>query len=367
MKVEREVVYFHPAKPNFLNNYTTPIAMGKKFLFLCCVSVLVSLGTAAQKTNKKTTATTQAQAIDSFAYYDELFNELEAFLDSILQPRSFAILNVGISNGFFTYQSRSASLESRKQFVYAPAAGYYHKYGLGIHVGTSVLKEGGHFNLYQATATASYDYMQNRSYITGVSYTRFFTKDSLAFYTSPLSNELYAYFSYRKGWLRPAIAASYGWGSRTSVEERKEKIKLLRGKPLNSSTTIETTESVSDFTVTASVKHDFYWLNVVSEKDYIRVTPQLALMGGTQKFGLNQTNTYNVLNSKSGTYLFNSTENIDLSEGSRFQPLALSARIRSEFSKGKFFIQPQLMLDYYFPAKEKNLSAAFAINTGVML
>ena len=40
--------------------------------------------------------------------------------------------------------------------------------------------------------------------------------------------------------------------------------------------------------------------------------------------------------------------------------------LKTEYSKGKFFIQPQVLFDYYFPAKEGNFSTAFLLNAGVI-
>ena len=196
-------------------------------------------------------------AVDSFAYYDDLFNELESFIDSITAPRSFATVSVGVGNGYFNYLSGDAALNNTTELIYTPSAGYYHKNGLGISATGLALFEAKKFNLYQVAASASYDYLKQRNFITGVAFTHFFTKDSLDFYTSPLTNEVNAYFTYRNWGIKPSVAVNYGWGSRTNVEEREEKIKLLRGKPLNSTTIIETTESISDLSVAASVKRDF--------------------------------------------------------------------------------------------------------------
>lgn len=327
------------------------------FLFLfCCNALLVT----AQ--NKK------SQPVDSFAYYNDLFDELESFIDSITAPRSFATISVGATTGYFNYLTESATaLDNQNNFVFTPSIGYYHKGGLGISAIGSALYQEKQFNLYQIAAMASYDYLQNRNFMTGVAYTHFFTKDSLQFYTSPLSNEAFVYFTYRQSFVQPTVAVSYGWGSRTNIEEREEKIKLLRGKPLNSTTIIETTESVSDLSVATSIKHDFYWLNILFDQDYVRFSPQLTLLSGTQKFGMNQTSNYNYFNSKSGASLFQNTEQMNLTDESKFKPLSLSARMRGEWSKGKFFIQPQVIFDYYFPAEQKNFTTAFAINTGLIL
>jgi len=329
----------------------------KRLFFLLMLSCFALLA-AAQNKNKP--------AVDSFAYYSELFNELESFIDSITTPRSFATISLGIGNGYFNYQ-KGSSFKNTKEIIYTPSVGYYHYQGWGIGLSGNGLFEKEQFNLYQIATTASYDYLQNRTFMAGVAYTHFFTKDSLQFYTSPLTNEANAYFTYRNWWLKPAVAVSYGWGSRTNVEERQEKIKILRGKPLNSTTIIETTESVSDLSLMASVKRDFYWLNVLFDSDHIRFSPQLSFISGTQRFGMNQSTNYNFYEKKSGANLFQNTEQIKLSDETKFKPLSLAAQLRGEFSIGKFFVQPQLVFDYYFPAKEKNLSTAFAINTGFIL
>lgn len=335
--------------------------MHKKHLFFLLMLCAPALFTAAQEKKKEAAA-------DSLAYYEDLFGALESFIDSITAPKSFFTASIGSGNGYLHYQSQNSStLSNRRQIVYTPSLGYYHKSGPGISVTGSALYEDKIVNLYQVAATVSYDYLQNQNFMTGVAYSHFFTKEDLPFYTSPLTNEANAYFSYRKGFIKPSMGVSYGWGSRTQVEEREEKIKLLRGKPLNSNTRIETTESISDLTVTASVKHDFFWLNVLLDKDHVRFTPQIAFLSGTQMFGLNQTSNYNFINTKSGVSLFQNTKQMNLSDESKFKPLSLSARLRGEYTKGIFFIQPQLMFDYYFPAPEKNFSTAFAITTGIIL
>jgi hypothetical protein len=61
-----------------------------------------------------------------------------------------------------------------------------------------------------------------------------------------------------------------------------------------------------------------------------------------------------------------STENIYLDDKIDFQPLSLSLYLRGEYSVGKFFVQPQFALDYYFPADSKNLSSMFSINFGLV-
>ncbi|HMG66978.1 MAG TPA: hypothetical protein VK588_04795, partial [Chitinophagaceae bacterium] len=254
-------------------------------------------------------------------------------------------------------------LEPLREITFTPTVGYYNKNGLGLTGIGSFVNDKSRFRYYQLALSPSYDYLENKDFATGVSYTRFFTKDSLPFYTSPLQNELYAYFNYRKWWIKPMVGISYGWGSRSDFEEREEYITSLQLRR-NGFTRIDTKESVSDLSLTASIRHDFYWLDVFSYNDHIRITPQLTFTSGSQKFGFNQTsNTYATLLRSGANVLYNS-ENVYLDNKLYFQPLALTFYFKTEYSVGKFFIQPQLILDYYFPATEKQFTGLVSVNGG---
>ena len=303
-------------------------------------------------------------AIDSAEYYNDLFQDLDSFLDSITAPRSYFLASVSLGKGYFNYKSKSTVLlEAAQKFTYSPTIAFYHKSGFGMTAAGNIVNDANRMNFFQASLSPSFDYLENKRFVTGVAYTRFITKDSLSFYTSPLQNELYAYFTYRKGWIRPTVALSYGWGSRSEYAHREELITSLQLRR-RGYIRINTKESISDFSILTSVRHDFYWLDLFAYTDHIRFTPQITFTSGTQKFGFNQSsNTYGTSLRTGSNVLFNS-ENIVLDDNLKFQPLSLSLYLHSEYSIGKFFIQPQLVFDYYFPATEKNFTSLFSITTG---
>ncbi len=328
------------------------------FLF----SLLIAVSSSAQNPTKEKDIDTSFADLD----YDELFNELDLLLDSLTAPKSFTLFNIAVGHNYFNYQSKSSYLlERSRQFTYSPSLGYYSKSGLGASINSILVHDGLNLNPYQFNVTGSYDYLKNHRFLTGLALTHFFTKDSLPFYTSPLKNEVYAYFTYRKFWLKPSIALSYGWGSRNEYEQREEYITSLR-LATRGYTRINTRESVNDFNLVSSVRHDFYWLDVLGKKDYIRFTPQIVFTSGTQKFGFNQTSSTYATIPRTGANVLYSSDNFYLDDEVYFQPLSLSAYIKTEYSKGKFFIQPQIVFDYYFPADEKNFTTAFVINAGVI-
>ncbi|HKC34864.1 MAG TPA: hypothetical protein VKB95_02345, partial [Chitinophagaceae bacterium] len=274
--------------------------------------------------------------------------------------------SVAIGRGYFNYTSKSTALiETRKNFTYIPTLGFFHKDGLSLTATGNIVNNNSKLNLYQIAVSPGYDYLENRDLATGFTYTRFFTKDTLSFYTTPLQNELYGYFTYRKWWIRPTVALSYGWGSRTDYMEREELIQDLRLRR-SGVTRINSKESISDFSVITSLRHDFYWLSVFSYKDHFRLTPQLSFISGTQKFGFNQSaNTYATI-LRTGTNVLYNSENVYLDDQLDFQPLSLTMFLRGEYSIGKFFIQPQLVFDYYFPTDQSNFSTLFSFNVGMI-
>lgn len=336
------------------------LPMIRKINLSILFSLLLANAAIAQKPAK------QQPAIDtSFTDYDILFNELDALLDSLTAPRNFALFNIGIGNSYFDYESKSSYLlQTQKKLTYTPTLAFFSKTGLGISGTAIILHDGQKINPYQFYVTGSYDYLDNNRLITGIALTHFFTKDSLPFYTSPLKNEAYFYFTYKKFWLKPSVAVSYGWGSRTSYNERQDFITSLR-LSLNGYTRINTRESINDFNLITSVRHDFYWLDVLGKGDYIRLTPQLVFTSGTQRFGFNQTsNSYVIL--RAGPNILYNSDKVYLDDQTYFQPLSLLSALKAEYSKGKFFFQPQIVFDYYFPAKEKKFGSAFIINGGVI-
>lgn len=310
---------------------------------------------------------TDSLAIDtSFLDYEELFSELDALIDSLSAPRSFTLINLAVGQSYFTYQpSKGQTSETRRRFMYAPSISYFDRTGLGISAGASLVNDGTGMNPYQFSLSGSYDYQNNRSFITGVSFTHYITKGNLPFYTSPLQNEVYAYFTHRKLWIKPTVGVSYGWGSRDDFEQREENIQNM-SLARRGFTRINTRESINDFSLLTSIRHDFYILELLSS-DYIRFTPQLSFVSGTQQFGFNQTASTYVTVRRTGRNVLFSTENIALDDKLYFQPVSLTGYLKAEYAKGKFYLQPQVLFDYYFPASANNFTVAFTINAGIIL
>lgn len=330
--------------------------------------------TVPHQKQKAVSQETDALYDTTFTDYDEIFNELDALLDSLYMPRSFAVVNAGMTSGYFNYSAEGdTTAETQKQLLYSASLSYFDKSGLGLSGGASLLNYNGRISPFQFSVTGSYDYIRSRHFITGVAYSHYFTKDDLPFYTSPLQNEVYGYFTYRKLWFKPSVGINYGWGTRQAFEEREKQFTIIKKKKTlirTGTEQVSSVEQIADLSVNASVRHDFFLLHPFGKKDYFRITPQISLMSGTQQFGFNQTTTSSLVGKGLGLGLGSSdlvtSKNASLESNMDFRPMSLTTFLKTEYVNSKFFIQPQVALDYYFPAKENNLTASFLINAGLV-
>jgi hypothetical protein len=354
--------------------------MLKKFFFIACFIVPGSFAWS-ENTRTDTIPVPDDLAIDTSIDYDALLSDLDLFLDSLLSPRSFFLADVSAANGYFVYKARNNTrgIETKKKLILTPTIGYYHKSGPGITASANIINGQTNHSLYQYSITPSFDFIQSKKWVAGVSYTRHFTKDSLPFYTTPLQNEVAGYYLLREPWLQPGLSLSYGWGGRTDLKQRKDYITVLKIRKWISRngihvvdtlryidsvyTTITTKQSISDFLLTATLRHTFYWLDVLGKNDCLKFTPMLAFSFGTQKFGFNQTTATTATVRNTGNVQFNRGD-VNLDQKRDFQPVSLTLYLRPEYSIGKFFIQPQFMIDYYFPAEKDNLTTFFSVNAG---
>jgi hypothetical protein len=326
--------------------------------------MLLAIAGSAQRPDTLPAAIDRDLAVDTSLDYDDVLSDLDSFLDSLLAPRSYFLMNASAGNGYFNYKNNgNTGLETKKKLVFSPALGYYHKTGPGITVSGNIIDDGRKYNLYQYAISPSFDFIRSRRWVANISYTRYIIKNELPFYITPLENEVNAWFLWRKAWLQPGLSANYGWGSRSDLEKRERYIELFN---IRRGGTIVTTSSIADFSATASLRHTFYWLALLKYNDYLRFTPLLAFSAGTQKFGFNQTTGIHTINSRNSDNSKYNTGNVNLDDRLKFQPLSATLYLRPEYATGKFFIQPQLILDYYFPGTSKNLTVLFSLNAGLM-
>lgn len=296
---------------------------------------------------------------DTTAVIDSLMQGFDAFLDSLSKPKSMFNVSLGVGSGLFSFEDKSSVwTRSEKKWMYMPSLAYYHKSGLGLSAAGYVLPEAGKLNMYQWSVSPSYDLIKSK-FSAGLAYSHYFTKDSVDFYVTPIQNELYTYFAWKKAWIRPAISVSYGWGSQTSFKKR-EWLRLARLLRQSGQYNINRKEeqSIEDFSVTLSVRKNIDWYDVISSNDNITITPVLLLNAGTQRFGFNRSYSLNNFSLEKINAL---PSNSSLSSGGDFALQSASAVLRASYMKGVFAIQPQVYFDYVLWDTTDRFSTVYSI------
>lgn len=193
------------------------------------------------------------------------------------------------------------------------------------------------------------------------SITRYYTKKDLAFYTTPIQNEFFSYINYKKWWVQPGLAISYGWGSKTEFEQREVEVFLRR---LHASKRqviyIRNNESVKDFSTMISARHHFEWYKIFGKKDMLSLTPVLLLSGGTLNYG------FNTSFSSNSKFITNNflPSNQNISDVSGFDLQSAIFVLQLDYSIGKLYIQPQVLVDYYLHTSDKRLNNVFSVTAG---
>ena len=300
---------------------------------------------------------------DAKSVIDSLMKDFDGFLDSISAPKSFFNVSAGIGTGIFSFEDKnSVFLSTEKRVIFSPSVSYFHKSGLGISATGYMLNEKRRLNFYQFVITPSFDVIK-RNFSTGISFSKYMNKDSLTFYTTPIQNEIFAYFSYKKWWLRPSLSISYGWGSKTEYEKKQYKIhRRLLQQSSRYYITIRNEESINDLSLTVSLRKNFNFYRLFAIDDNLTFTPIILFNSGTQKFGFNTSYTYTL---PSAIRVNSTPANSSNLEKTDLAPQSLSLVLRSSYMRGKFLVQPQVLFDYYLPEAEDRFNTVFSITASV--
>ncbi|MEO5593488.1 MAG: hypothetical protein ABIR15_16900 [Chitinophagaceae bacterium] len=300
---------------------------------------------------------------DTTAVMDSLMMGFDAFLDSLSQPKSFFSASAGMGNRTFSIKNNSLNTQeaTTRQLSFTPALAYYHKSGLGISATGFIANLGNSFHFYQYAVTPSYDYISSKI-STGISYTRYFGKDTATLNASPYDNDLYAYFNiHRKSW-RYGIAVGYATGNFKDKLSYPDSVYryinlLQRFEWVHIRKTIESTNHIKDFSLSASVRKDFEWYAVFTKKDNITASVTAYLVTGASKI---KTST-NINYATKRLTLAKFKRSYDSAGGNDFevQSAALSASIF--YTIGKFNVQPIWFMDYYFQDTDQKFSQVFSL------
>lgn len=304
---------------------------------------------------------------DSTRYVDSLEHEVDSLLSIMFKPKSFFDINLTSGNGFFVQKTTSNINTSAGTIFFTLNSSYLHKSGFGISGTLQALPEEGNFTVFQGSLSPSYDYIKNKKWGFGVSYTRYFNKKDLSFYVSPLTNEYYAYGTYKGGWLRTTFALDYAEGTQAEVQKTTREVIIRRTNgrrdTVRLSQSFNQTTSINDFSTMLSFQHRFFLGTVFNRNDGFSFTPSIIIIAATQRFG---TSLQASGNFNSALYNINrSLTNTSSSVRNNFRLQNTSLSLRGEYSINKFYLQPHILIDYTFPSASKQWNLIYNLTAGL--
>jgi len=324
----------------------------KKIALPLLVFLLSVVSSFAQKT-KFTKA--EKATLDSMMKNDE-------FLKLLKKDKSYFDISIGMGNRLFSEKNNSvnASQAETNKIFYNPAVSYHHKSGLSINISPYLSSDSGSLTVYQTGITPAYDY-QDEKWGAGISYTRFLADNNKYNTKSTYQNDFYVYGKYLKPFIQPGLVVGYTSGKYKEINL----VTFTPPLPLQPRIVKDSTSNkISDFTITASAEHAFELDKIFTRDDGITITPQFMLNAGSEKLIITHTNqAYAKLISASRRVNKRSTTQ-NGSTGFALQSAAFSLDLL--YGIGKFYIEPNIYLDYYLPSTTaKRVSTFYSITAGI--
>lgn len=247
-------------------------------------------------------------------------------------------ISAGVDFGIApTYKIAGTDTSFSNTLSMAPSVSLGHK-NFTISYSPKFVLGGTNPGLYMHAISAGFSEYDKPDYSYAATYSHYFFTGNSSVPFSPLTNEIYTSFMYKKPWLRPNVSAGIGFGTNTAVSP---------------------SSSVYDIGVSAGVSHSFDW---ESGDISFSAVPSLSLNAGTNDyFSFLNTTKYIGKGSNSGKYYkkgagsgrrtgnssSGTTTTTTPTTGKTFDLTNFELGLESSMEIGSFTVRPSLSL--YIP------------------
>jgi len=290
---------------------------------------------------------------------DSMFKNDEVIQLMLAKEKSFFDVSIGIGNGIFSLKNNAlnAGLAVTNKIFYTPSVGYYHKSGFSITAGGFLTDDNGNLKMYQYAISPSYIF-SDKNIDAGISYTRFIEGSSASFEMSPFKNDFYGAVVFKKTWIEPGLALGYSSGKQV---EYFDTTFWVLNRIVHIRDTITT--KLQAFSVILSATHKWDLFRLISKKDAMRLQPILFLNAGSLNWNTSHSSSLNNRAPRVQNFIKNRYGDGSASSSFSMQSLAFLGEVTYYY--GKFYLRPQLYLDYYLHSTtEKRLTTLFSVVTG---
>ena len=189
-------------------------------------------------------------------------------------------VSLGLGNNLYGNQNKAAaSLQNSNLLVISPSVSYAHKSGFGIAFTGDLVSGNTPLGFSQYLLEPSYEYTTGKVIDASLYYTHYFEQGVYNTNTSPIQNEFYSTFHYKKTWLKPGIELGYSSGTHheivkidTAVKEAGQRV-LLK---YNDTVGIK----IASYSAAVTLEHEFEFKNLLAKDGDFTFTPQLSLITG---------------------------------------------------------------------------------------
>jgi hypothetical protein len=305
------------------------------------------------------------------AQRDSLSAKDKALLDSVMENDEFlkmmkepvknsVDIGIGFGNGAFSSDNNAANATGiDNKIIFTPSIIYHIKYGFSFGVtGFLTSDSANKLELYQTGIIAAYDYY-GKKMLAGFSYTRYLSDKNKYNTKSLYQNDIYGYIKKAHGILQPGIALGYANGNYREVSFTS----FILKRPLRGDTLIKgfdsTDNKTSYFSASVSVGHEFSFYKLFCKEDGLEFTPSVIVNMGSDKNS--QTHTNKIFDR------FRKLSGVKKTESNnKFQLQSVAASFDFTYGIGKFFLQPNIYLDYYLPeTTAKRFTTIFSVSAGL--
>ena len=179
---------------------------------------------------------------------------------------------------------------------------------------------------------------------------------SLIIPTQPIKTIFYTTLQYKKAVVKPSLSIGYSTGNFKEINI--DTLKNLNNRIVKDSTK----NSIKNFSMSLGVEHSFDFEKIFGFDDNLSLIPQLLLVAGNEKLTTTHINKSLALFASQSKRIKSRRTNQKTAFG--LQSLAMSFDIN--YSIGKFYVEPNLYVDYYLPATtEKRVSSFYSLTAGI--
>ncbi len=326
-----------------------------RFIF-CFYLLIASFSLSAQNLSPE-----EKRILDSLIANDPL---LEMLGD---QKKNELDIGIGFSNGVFSSQNPAINATGTSNvLVLSPALFYSLKNGLFMGATMFVAAENNQLNAYQAGLTFGYQYL-DKSVKATVSYTRNLANFKKYNGKATYKYEIFGDIASVKGWLNFGANLGFANGSFNTVAP----LVIPPNTPIINNTSLPKTvqDSIKANTNYVSfspyLEHAFEYEKIFGKRDFCSITPRFMVNMGSDKLTEQHTNANyeRFLNSRFAAKRGITAKVREQNNKFQFQSFGLNTAIT--YGIDKFYIQPNVYLDYYLGETDTNrFSAFFSLSAG---